>query len=78
MNEDLDVLYGWTIYWHPSDFPQHFAVRMWWIPEAGVVTMHPTACLCLSLDEAREQVPAGAIRLAREEGDDPVIVETYL
>ena len=74
---DEDVLCGWTIYANTSDFPRHFAVRMWWVEDVTVVH-HPIAVLCDTLDEAREQVPAGAFCVGREAADDPVIVETWL
>ena len=79
--QDIDpdeYLVGWTIYRHPSDFPHHFVVRMWFVPEPGVVALQLFSCLCDSLDEAREQIPSGTMRFPREVGDDIVIVETYI
>lgn len=73
-----EMFYGWTIYYRPLDFPNHYVVRMWFIPEPGVVAHHGIACLCGSLDEAREQVPQGTIRVPREPEDDAVIIETWL
>jgi hypothetical protein len=75
---DEDTFCGWTIYWHPLDYPQHFAVRMWWVTDVGVVAHHLYACLCDSLDEAREQIPNGTIRFPRDPDDDAVIVETWM
>ena len=57
---DEDVLCGWTIYANTSDFPDHYAVRMWWVEEEGLAH-HPMVVLCGTLEEAREQIPAGAI-----------------
>lgn len=74
----VEVLYGWTIYCRPADFPQHWCVRMWMATEEGQVIMHGLAVLCDSLDEAREQIPEGAICVPRDEDDDPVIYETWL
>jgi hypothetical protein len=78
MTELDDCLTGWTIYCRPSDFPNHYAVRQWWVADPGVVVNHPIAVVCDTLDEAREQVPAGCVCFNREHEDDPVIVETWL
>lgn len=72
-----DVLTGWTIFNHPSDYPQHIVVRRWWVVDGGI--QHAgVAVLCQSLEEAREQIPVGTIRFEREEADDAVIIETWL
>lgn len=73
-----DVLCGWTIYFHPLDFPEHYAVRMWFVGDEQIIYWHPFAIVCNTLEEAREQVPAGAIKVPREPGDDVVILETWL
>ena len=72
-----DLLCGWTIY-RPPEFPQHYAVQQWWATDQGEVLPRTIVVLCGSLDEAREQVPAGAICFPRESADDPVVVETWL
>lgn len=79
--QDIDpdeYLVGWTIYRHPLDFPDHFVVRMWYVPEPGRVALYLFSCLCDSLDEARDQIPVGALCFPREIGDDIVIVETWM
>ena len=68
---------GWTIYRHPIDFPQHIAVRQWWVSDLGLVH-RPIVVLCDSVEEAREQIPAGAICFVREDEDDPSIYETWM
>lgn len=78
MDDEREEVCGWTIYHRPSDSPPHWAVRMWWVYDAGVVMAHAIACLCESLDEARAQIPAGAICVPRDPEDDPVIAETWL
>ena len=77
MTTEDDLFCGWTIYRHPLNFPQHYAVRMWTIEDEGVL-MAPVVCLCDTLEEARECVPAGAILFPRETHDDPVIVESWI
>lgn len=66
----------WTIYDHPSDAPNHFVLRRFEIidgqPLPREASRHAT------LEEAREQVPLGLIRMVRDERDDPTVVETYL
>jgi hypothetical protein len=69
---------GWTIYDHPADYPHHYAVRQWFVTEGGGIVQKAVAVLCLTLEEARAQVPLGAHCFPREETDDPVIIETYI
>jgi hypothetical protein len=73
------VLFTWTIYDHPKDYPDHFVARKWSIgtkpgePEAtDEVIVRPT------LDEVRALLPPALYCVARNEGDDPVVVETWL
>lgn len=77
MNED-DELCGWTIYRDPIDYPGHFVVRQWWVEDAGVIVHRTFAVVCHTIEEAREQVPPGAICFPRDPDDDPVIVETWM
>lgn len=72
-----EPLCGWTIYRHPTDYPQHYAVRQWWVSD-GNVHHRDVAVLCDTLDEAREHVPSGACCVGRDPDDDPVIYETWL
>ena len=73
---DEAVLCGWTIYNRPLDFPNHFAVRQWVVTDDGLL-MHKFACVCDTLEEARECIPVGTLCFPREEDDDPVIVESW-
>ena len=77
IDDDL-VVCGWTIYYRTSDFPHHYAVRMWWVTPESELVLAPIAALCDSLEDARAQVPAGAYRLQRDPEDDPMIIETWL
>ena len=78
MNHDEDVLCGWTIYHRPLDYPNHWAVRMWWVDGEGQVVKYPVAGLYDTLEEAREGVPVGCICFPRDLDDDPVIYETWM
>lgn len=73
-----EYLCGWTIYYRPSDFPNHYAVRMWTVLEAGELLHREIAVLCDSLEEAREQIPVGAICFPRDPDDHPTICETWM
>lgn len=77
MSEQVAHECGWTIY-RPPEYPKHWAVSQWWVLDDGVVAPEPVAVLCDSLDDAREQIPSGAICVPREDDDDPMIVETWL
>jgi hypothetical protein len=68
----------WTIYDHPSDFPNHFVAREWWV--AGAIPLATGMVLrCAELGPLREQMRArGLSCLMRNECDDTVIVESWL
>lgn len=65
----------WTIYDHPSDYPDHVTVRVWY----GELS-EPNVALVQSIEEARTYVlSAGACMcLRRLPDDDPVIVESWI
>jgi hypothetical protein len=67
----------YTIYDHPSDYPDGFVVRRFRVMPGGPVATNdvwgaPT------LEVARSAVPPGLYCMERSEGDDPCIVETWL
>ena len=66
-----------VIYDSPKDFPGMYLCRIW--EGAGC---HPTntAMKKNSLDEMRKDIQAAgfSIRFQRAEGDDPVILETWI
>lgn len=67
----LDI---WTVYDHPSDWPQFYVARRF-------VMDHPTKdiIMCEALEPLRMELSLmGLTCLARSEQDDPVIVETWL
>lgn len=84
------LLEQWVIYAHPTDFPDHFVVRVWSIgrqanPVPGglpfsQISVAPDVWLREDLEGAREVIAAnapGLVCLQPTEGDDPVIVEVW-
>ena len=70
MDDTLEIC---TIYFNPSDFPpDSWVVRLWLLDK-------PTTWFRVenSLEAIREHIPDGLYRMDRQEGDDPVIVETW-
>ena len=68
----------WTIYDHPRDFPHCFVARKFLVAAAGPV---PTEELIISADLARIRTifaSRGLSCLARDPGDEPQIVESWL
>ena len=68
----------WTIYDHPTDYPQEFIARRHEITATGSV---PTNDILVSrtLDGLRAEMEMrGMYPLTREPDDDPCIVESWL
>lgn len=70
----------WVICNHPSDVPEPFGftVREWEVTPAGAATGDSRVQFAMTLEDARNLVPAGLYCLPRSPDDDPVIVETWL
>ena len=69
-----ELFWTFVIYDHPRDFPDHYVVRPFILDEPQLV-----GCLCATLDEARDTVPAYAdFRSPPHPDDDPKIVETWI
>jgi|LSQX01.3.fsa_nt_gb hypothetical protein len=71
----------WTVYEKPSDFPGEFVARRWEsLVEDGAPVSRATADVLVArdLDGLRAQLPAGLIRLERQPGDAPAIVESWV
>jgi len=66
----------WTVYDHPSDYPEYWVVRPCWVDRQRVIH-HGPGQLAKSLEMARELVPPGLHRQGRRPNDDPVIVEVW-
>jgi hypothetical protein len=63
----------WTVYERPADYPQHYVARLY--TERGRTHM---VLLDAALGSLRVQLPAGLTVRARQAGDDPVIIESWL
>ena len=68
----------WTIYRHPSDYPEDYVARLWESDSAGT---RPTGSIVVSpkLEIVRDHMrELGLTRLERDPGDDPAILETWI
>ena len=70
-------IWAYTIYDHPVDYPEHFAVRAWMIEE-GSVTAYELIGVADTLEDARALIPAGRHLVPRTAEDFPVIVESWV
>lgn len=74
----FDDFIVWTIYEHPKDYPDRFVARLFTVtPEAGA---QPTKyhLLADSLEEIRNLLPPGLVRIERDLADEPQIVERWI
>jgi hypothetical protein len=69
----------WTVYKHPRDYPDKFVARRFDVDGDGP---KPSASIIIApdLDQLRDILERDLhlVCLSRNEGDDPVIVETWL
>jgi hypothetical protein len=67
----------YVIYDHPSDYPQHFVLRCWYITDSGP---RPDSNVILgrSVEDLQELIPPDYTRLNRFEDDDPAILEVWI
>jgi hypothetical protein len=73
-----DTLSMWTIYDHPSDYPQGFIARRWEI-SAGSAKPTDRTMVSPDLEPLRDRLGGmGLFRLDRAEHDDAKIVETWV
>jgi len=75
MSEDLAI---WTVYDHPTDFPEFFIARKSLVSGTGFVITDETIS-SISLETLRDEMKhRGLLRMARHPSDDPVIVEVWM
>ena len=68
----------WTIYDHPSDYPNSFVLREWLVLPDG---QQPTGIVirCDVIEPLRKQMlEAGLVCIPRSVDDDPKIVESWI
>lgn len=69
----------YTIYDHPTDYPNHFVVRGITIREGHIIHDHIATAIVDTLREARAAIPMQySARISRSPEDEPQIVETWL
>jgi hypothetical protein len=68
----------WTVYDHPSDYPDYYIARKWLV---GSKRAEPEATdeilLDADLDALRKRIPPWLYCMGRQEGDDPKIIEVW-
>jgi hypothetical protein len=70
---------AWTIYDHPSDFPDCYVARKFALDKGAEPVPQREVMTSPTLDAIRGQLAAiGLMRFPRNAGDDPKIVETWL
>lgn len=71
-------LFIYTVYSSPADFPDKFVMRRFNIGRGGEALPSNEVFVSDTLEGVRQSVPEGAMCLGREDGDDPVIVESWV
>jgi hypothetical protein len=71
---DLEL---WTVYDHPSDFPDHWVARRSVVGRGGA-TVTGAVIRAETLEGLRLLLPPGMACLTRQPDDDPTIVEVWL
>lgn len=79
-NKDkVDGLTMYTIYEKPLDYPEYFVVRKWKIVRPDINPISDGILgISKTLEGARKLLPADCACLARDESDEPQIVESWL
>ena len=72
-----DFLPMFTIYDHPTDWPDFYVARLWWtLPEAKATDF---TIMDRDLERIQTTIDAlGMVRLDRSPEDDPKILETWI
>jgi hypothetical protein len=69
----------WTVYDHPTDYPNSFVARRGIVSEGGEFKQTDDVIVSNSLDEIRTQLRGrGLAYLPRNPKDEPQIVEVWL
>ena len=78
MNQHQNVLIIWTVYDHPTDYPDNFVARRSECRPHGVIVNTQDMFIADTLSEVRQLLPRGLIHIGRDPRDDPKIVEVWL
>jgi hypothetical protein len=74
-----DPIIMWTVYDHPVDHPDSFVARKFEIDSISGAKPTTDVIVAKGLDRIRLIMMArGLTCLARDEGDDPKIIETWI
>jgi hypothetical protein len=69
----------WTVYGHPTDYPDKYVARLFDVSDQGAT---PTENIIIAPDletlQDTLEFELGLVKLTRTLGDDPKIVETWL
>lgn len=79
--QPAQILEGWTVFDHPSDFPNSFVARRWIAKSDGTVEQTDSVLICPNLDALRWALAANyphLVPVPRMMRDDPKIVEVWL
>ena len=69
---------GLSIYYNPLDYPGKFVLR-WQKVIRGAVLVDPDPLAIVdTLEQARQAVPYGLVRLVRHPANEPQIVESWV
>lgn len=75
MPEVKQVIY--VVYESPNDYPGQYVIRRWLVGDEVVCDEDPI-CVHPSYAVAVATLPPGLARIARDEMDDPAILESWL
>jgi hypothetical protein len=76
--EPHDMVVMWTVYFNPDDHPDKYVVRGWDVTEYGSRPHDVPIAVTDTLQQARQAVPRGCVRLDVAHGDEAEIVESWL
>lgn len=67
----------WTVFDHPTDYPEVFIARKWLLI-SGVAVATSETVTGPTLQSVRDKIPPGLHRFPRSPEDDVYIVESWL
>lgn len=77
LHASRDRLPMFTVYDHPTDWPDFYVARLWFTLPAAEAT--DLTIMDRDLDRIRVTLEAlGLVQLARQDADDPKILETWI